>query len=162
MNQKGKKCFYIFKTIEELCQKSDEELFEVIKSGGRNCELSEATLKMLSFSLSLRVYSPKIEAGRSTTLENPAACPDSAFLSISDSTFCSIEEAKKFDVSKLSNSIEPTDLKIAHGESFLVLNGLPENPKYLELLDASLEYSENTPGLGRVEKHIFGQRILNW
>lgn len=128
-----------------MCQKSDDELFEVIKDAAREATLSEGTLKMLSFSLSLRVYSPKIEAGRSTSLPYPADCTDEAFYSMSSSSFCTIDQV---DLASASTAeLEPTDLSVSHGSKYLILNGLPENNKYLELLDAGLTFaSEN--GIG--------------
>ena len=88
----------------ELCQKSDEELYDVIKSAAAESAISEATQKMMSFSLSLRVYSPKIEASRSTSLPYPDRCLKFAFLSYADSSSCDPQKISKFDFSGLSES----------------------------------------------------------
>ena len=97
--------------VLELCQKSDEELYDVIKTAAADSAISEATQKMLSFSLSLRIYSPKIEASRSTSLPYPQGCEKDAFLSYGENSACSEEKISSFDFSSLSES-EPTDLSV--------------------------------------------------
>jgi hypothetical protein len=60
----------------DLQWKDDVKLYEIIKNAARKCKLSEGTIKMLLFSLSLRVYSPRVEAGRNEALPFPEKCVD--------------------------------------------------------------------------------------
>jgi len=116
---------------EGLCSKSNSEIITLIKSISFDIGLSEAKIKMMMFSMSLRFYSPKIQSA----LSIPSSTGDISCASylLTDGPSCTLDNVLTGQPELISS-----DLVLRNASKMIILVGNPEQQNFRELLDELL------------------------